>query len=508
MKRNTKGKVLLIGAGPGDPGLLTLRAAKSLAQADAVVYDRLVNPALLDFARPDALRHYAGKAPGAHSASQDEINQLIIRLAKDGKVVARLKGGDPFVFGRGGEEAESLQEAGVPFEVIPGITSAIAVPAYAGIPVTHRGLATHFAVITGHEDPEKEESGIPWDSLAGLDTLVFLMGVRNLPGIVQELISRDMPKTTPAAVIEWGTYPRQRTVTGTLEDIVERSQQAGIGHPAVTVIGEVVLLRESLGWFEKLPLFGQRVLVTRSRRQASSFAEALREAGAEVLEFPVFSIEPLKETPELDRALEEIEGYQWIVFPSQNAVEHFFSRLERIRGDIRCLGRTRLGAIGPSTARCLQEKLLKVDFYPEPAVSEEFVRQFPANPKGLRVLYPCAAAGREVIAEGLAGRGASVERAPCYRMVKPEAPPEDILAALEPEGPPLWLTFTSSSSVENLLEALGGKSRLEHCRIASIGPVTSQTVEMHGLRVYAEAREQSIPGLIEAMINSVSGTAG
>lgn len=479
-----------------------MRAAEALAQADAVVFDRLVNPAILEMAQVNALRFYVGKVPGAHSYTQEEINNLLVKLGLEGRVVARIKGGDPFVFGRGGEEALCLQEAGVAFEVIPGITSAVSAPAYAGIPVTHRGIATHFAVVTGHEDPGKEHSGIPWDSLAGLDTLVFLMGVRNLPRILQELTSRGKAESTPVAVIEWGTYPRQKTLVGTLADIVERCQEAGIGHPAVTVIGEVVKLRESLDWFEKRPLFGQRVLVTRSKNQASQFAEGLRSAGADVVEFPAISIEPLEETPELDRALQEIEEYEWIIFPSQNAVEQFFLRLRAIRGDIRCLWGKKLGSVGPSTARCLEDKLLKVDYYPEPAVSEEFLQQFPENAQGLRILYPCAVAGRDVIADGLAERGASIQRAPCYETKKPDAPPDAILAALRQDSPPLWLTFTSSSSVTNLVEALGGTSLLGSSRIASIGPVTSATVESFGLKVHTEAREQSISGLIEAIITA------
>ncbi len=324
----SSGKVFLVGAGPGDPGLITVAGLERLRDADVVVYDRLANPALLEHASADAEMINVGKEGGGPQMDQPSINRVLVEKGREGKRVVRLKGGDPFVFGRGGEEAEELRAAGIPFEVVPGVTSAIAAPAYAGIPVTHRGVATSFAVVTGHEDPSKEESGVHWDRIANAaDTLVFLMGIRTLPDIVKNLVANGRAATTPAAVIRWGTTPEQRTVTGTLVDIAQRAEDAGIAPPAITVVGEVVRLRETLSWFEDRPLFGKRVLITRTREQASTLAEMLVEDGAIPVEMPSIEIEPLLEPKVMRKTIEELAhgDYEWIVFTSANAVDIFFS---------------------------------------------------------------------------------------------------------------------------------------------------------------------------------------
>ena len=345
------GFVSLIGAGPGDPGLLTLRGAEALASADVVVYDYLANPALLGHAPPHAERIYVGKQSGRHTLSQDEITRLLVERAQAGQRVARLKGGDPFVFGRGGEEALGLVEAGISFEVVPGISSAVAAPAYAGIPVTHRGLASSFAVATGHEDPSKEESALDWSRLAtGVDTLVFLMGVGNLSKIVDELVAHGRPVSTPVALIRWGTMPDQQIVSGTLANITERVRAAGLKPPAVTIIGSVAELRESLHWFEDRPLHDQRVLVTRTRKQASALSARLRALGAETFELATIEIAPPKKWALLDGAIAELGTYDWIVFTSINGVATFWERLELAGLDARALHGVQLAAIGPATA--------------------------------------------------------------------------------------------------------------------------------------------------------------
>ncbi len=360
------GFVSLIGAGPGDPDLLTLRGAEALASADVVVYDYLANPALLVHAPPGAERIYVGKKAGSHTLSQDEISALLVKFALAGQRVARLKGGDPFVFGRGGEEALALVEAGVSFEVVPGVTSAVAAPAYAGIPVTHRGLASSFAVITGHEDPTKEESAVDWPRLAtGVDTLVFLMGVGNLPRIVEQLLAHGRPADTPVALVRWGTMPDQQTVSGTLVDITEKVKAAGLRPPAVTVVGPVAELREHLCWFEKRPLFGQRVLVTRTRQQASALSAQLRALGAEAIELPTIRIAPPEDWAPLDATIATLAVFDWIVFTSVNGVGHFWARLEAAGLDARALHGVRLAAIGPATAAELEARGLRADYVPD-----------------------------------------------------------------------------------------------------------------------------------------------
>lgn len=498
-----RGKVYLVGAGPGDPGLVTVAATRRLREADVVVYDRLAAPSLLQYAREGAELLFVGKEGGGICADQAVINRLLVEKAREGKRVVRLKGGDPFVFGRGGEEAESLRAAGIPFEVVPGVTSAVAVPAYAGIPVTHRGLATSFAVITGHEDPAKEQSGIRWDRIAqGADTLVFLMGVRTLAEIVRQLVAYGRPASTPAAVIRWGTTPEQRTVTGTLGDIVDKVEAAGLAPPAVTVVGEVVRLRETLSWFETRPLFGRRVLVTRTRRQASALAELLAEEGAVPVELPAIEIEQVRRGLEVEAALVDLQAgrYAWVVFTSANAAEIWFA-LMRERGlDARAFAGSNVAAIGPATAEALSRRGINADLVPGEFVAEAILEALlPSVGPGERVLVPRAEGARPELVEGLRAAGVSVDEVTLYRASAPREAPPDALAALR-EGAIDIVTFTSSSTVRNLVAILGGDVQLlQRPLIACIGPVTAATARELGLRVDIVATEHTIEGLVAAL---------
>lgn len=486
------GFVYLVGAGPGDPGLATCRAVECIRAADCLVYDRLASERLLAHARPDAERVYVGKEAGRHAMRQEEINALLVDRGLAGKRVCRLKGGDPYVFGRGGEEAEALRQAGVPFTVVPGVTSAVAVPAYAGIPVTHRGVATSFAVVTGHEDPTKPESSIRWEHLAtAVDTLVFLMGVENLPHIVANLCAHGRPESTPVAVIRWGTTPRQQTVVGTLADIVTRVQESGLRPPAVTVVGEVVRLREHLRWFDSQPLFGRRVVVTRAREQASELASQLEALGAEAVESPTIRIVPL------DWA-EAVDGYDWLLFTSANGVACFFDRLRALGKDVRAIGDARLGAIGPATAAALEARGLRVDFVPERFVAEEVVAHFPDDPEGKRILIPRPREAREVLPERLTERGATVRVLPVYETVPDAAGAEGVAERIR-AGEVDLVTFTSASTVRNFVDAIGSELA-KQVPAAVIGPITAETARAAGLPIAVEAAEHTIAGLVEAVV--------
>ena len=516
------GVVYLVGAGPGDPGLITVAGLARIREADVIVYDRLVSERLLDHARPDAELIYVGKAPeyafgtpavargpGPEAAPHDQaaINQLLIDRAHAGKRVVRLKGGDPFVFGRGGEEGEALRAAGIPFEGVPGVTSAIAVPAYAGIPVTHRGVATSFAVITGHEDPAKGEPAIDWAGLAkGPDTLVFLMGVKNLPEIAANLTANGRPASTPVAVIRWGTTPEQRTITGTLADIAERVAEAGLTPPAITVVGEVVRLRETLSWFESRPLFGKRVLITRTRRQASNLARLLSEQGAIPVELPAIEIEPVEDNGALAAAIERLRdgAYAWCGFTSANAVELFFERLREAGADARAFAGTQVFAIGPATAEALREHGIAADVVPREYVAEAVVEAMRGRLQtGDRVLLPRAESARPELVTGLEALGASVDEIAVYRAAVPSAADPETLAAVR-EGRIDIVTFTSSSTVRNLLSLLGGDARVltagARPLIACIGPITAETARESGLTVDVVAEEYTVEGLVEALI--------
>ena len=523
------GIVYLVGAGPGDPGLLTVKGRAALEQADLVVYDRLVDPALLAYAPPSAEQRFVGKARGAQELSQDAINALLVARAAQGQRVVRLKGGDPFVFGRGGEEALALAAAGLPFEIVPGVTSAVAAAAYAGIPLTHRGLAASFTVASGSEDPAKPESSIDWDALArslalGGGTLAVLMGWAALERILARLAVQGLPPDTPVALVQWGTWNRQRTVTGTLADAAPLGRAAGLAPPVVAVVGEVVKLRERLAWFDRRPLFGKRILLTRSRAQASGLRRLLEPAGAEAVELPSIIIAPPEDYAAMDAALDKLGGYDWVIFASANAVEAIFQRLETRRpapvfpmpgdaaaddaaagggpafGDARAFGGVKVGAIGPATAAALQQRGIRPDFVPARATSSAALAELAAGDwAGRQVLLPAADIGRDELAQGLAGLGAAVDWLPVYRnLPAPDAPARARQAFAD--GVDI-VTFTSSSTVRNLLAALDGdRAPLEAAFIACIGPVTAATARELGLRVDLEAEEHTVEGLAAALI--------
>ena len=497
------GTVYLIGAGPGDPGLLTLKGQRCLAAADVVVYDYLANDALLLHARPDAERIYVGKRGGDHTLPQDQIAALLVGQARAGKTVARLKGGDPFIFGRGGEEAEELRAAGIPFEVVPGITSAVAAPAYAGIPLTHRDFTSSVAFITGHEDPEKPRSDIAWDKLAtGVGTLVFLMGVGNLPEIVAQLTRHGRSPGTPVALVRWGTRADQQTVTGTLEDIVDRVAAAKLKPPAVIVVGEVVALREKLRWAEGRPLFGRRIVVTRAREQTSALADRLLAEGAEVLEFPAIEIVPPESWGPLDAAVREIATYRWVIFTSANGVRFFWERLRAAGRDARSLAAASVAAIGPATAEALRAHGIEPDLVPAEFKAEGLLAALAREPvAGARVLIPRAAEAREVLPAELAKRGATVDVVPAYRTLQSTRDAEALRALLE-AGRVHAVTFTSSSTVTNFCRALGETdvaALLGGVTVACIGPITAATAREAGLTPHLVCAEYTIPALVAAL---------
>ncbi|MEN6519779.1 MAG: uroporphyrinogen-III C-methyltransferase [Armatimonadota bacterium] len=499
----TTAKVYLIGAGPGDPKLLTIRGAEVLAHADVIVYDRLVHPAILRHAKPDAELVYAGKESNRHTMKQEEINRLLVDKAKEGKTVARLKGGDPFVFGRGGEEAEELSREGIEFEIIPGITSAIAVPAYAGIPVTYRKLCSTFGIITGHEDPSKTESSINWDKVAtGIDTLVFLMGVENLPNIASALMKHGRPKETPVALIRWGTRAEQETLIGTLETIARQVEETGFKSPAVTVVGEVVNLRDGLRWFDNRPLFGKKVIVTRSREQASVLSEKLEALGAEVIEFPVIKIVPTKDVSALNSAIDNLDATEWIIFTSVNAVNLFVKRLFEIGFDVRSLYGINLAAIGPSTASALREHGLRAAYVPSEYVAEAIVRDFPVDLKHKTVLIPGAKETRDVFPDMLRERGADVHVAAVYETVIEDSDAAFVRDMIE-KGKIDAITFTSSSTVRNFISLLGRATLPENITIACIGPITAQTARELGLNPTVVAEEYTIDGLVKGLVGGI-----
>ena len=491
-----KGKVYLVGAGPGDPKLLTLRGLECLRAAEVVVYDRLVSRTLLRLARPEARRIYVGKTPGESTFSQEQINRLLVEEASAGRVVCRLKGGDPFVFGRGGEEAQALVEADIPFEVVPGVTSAIAAPAYAGIPVTDRRYASSVCFITGQEDPEKEGTRLAWEQFAtGPDTLVFLMGMKQLPEIVERLVQGGRPADTPAAVIEWGTTGKQRVLVDRLAGLAEAASAAGFGAPSVVVVGDVVLLREQLSWFELKPLAGRQVLVTRAREQASEMSARLAEYGAEVIEFPLIRIQPLAPSEDLRQLA--LCDYDWVIFTSANGVPCYLAQLAAVGLDARALGGARLAAIGPGTAAELERRGLRVEFVPARHTAEGLLEEFPEDPADLNILIPRAEQAREALPEGLQARGAEVTVVPVYRTVVDGGGREEVAAMLA-DGEIDVITFASSSTVRNFRAVLPEAS-LDGVIVACIGPVTAQTAEELGIHPDIVTPEMTIEALVEAV---------
>ncbi|HEY7063099.1 MAG TPA: uroporphyrinogen-III C-methyltransferase [Chloroflexota bacterium] len=501
------GRVYLVGAGPGDPGLLAVRGRDVLARAEVLVYDRLVSSEIVALAPPTAERIYVGKAPGRHTLRQPEINALLVARARAGGQVVRLKGGDPFVFGRGGEEAEALAAAGLPFEVVPGISAALAVAAYAGIPVTHRAVASSFTVATGQEGAARGPQTLAYDRLAATaDTLVFLMGVERLPAIVDGLLAGGRDPATPVAVIAAGTLPEQRTLVATLADVVERVETAGIQPPAVTIVGEVVRLRATLRWFDTRPLFGRRVLVTRTREQASTLVELLRAAGARPVELPTIAVQPPASYAALDAALLGLGGLgpSWVIFTSVNGVEAVFGRLEALGLDARVFSSAQLAAIGPATAEALRRHGLRADYAPAEALTRAILADFcERDLRGACVLLPRADIAPPELAEGLAALGADVQSVVAYCTVPTEGLAAEARRALTVGGVDV-VCFTSSSTVRNLVEALeGGVSLLAPLLVACIGPVTAATAHDLGVRVDVVAREHTVPGLVAALCEAV-----
>jgi len=496
--------VYLVGAGPGDPGLITAKGLALLRRAQVVVYDQLASPELLKEVQAAAEIIYVGKKAGAHVVPQEGINDLMVARAKAGLTVVRLKGGDPFVFGRGGEEAEELARAGIPFEVVPGVTAAVAVPAYAGIPVTHRRYTTLVTFITGHEDPTKEASTIPWEALGkNPGTLVFLMGVKNLPEICRQLVEKGRDSRTPAAVIERGTSLSQRTVTGTLTDIAQVARDAQIKPPAILVVGGVVELRETLKWWETRPLWGKTVVVTRSRQQASKLVELLAAAGAHCLEVPTLEIGPPDDFGSFDAALKSLSQYHWLIFTSVNGVAAFMARLFEQGRDVRALGGLKIAAIGPATAESLRAYGLNADVVP-PAFKAEVLLEAlsPHVTPGSKMLLARAQIAREVLPEGLVRLGAEVDVAPVYKARPPKEIPPEAEAAFK-EGRVDILTFTSSATVHNFARLLG-KDRFQAlaltATVAAIGPITAATLKEYGITPQIEPADYTIPALAAAIV--------
>src|SRR5881398_3422037 len=497
--RSQEGKCFLVGAGPGDLGLVTLRAKELLERADVIVYDALVNPEMLDWAPVDAEIIFAGKRAGDKTFSQDEINALLIEKSRLGKNIVRLKGGDPFVFGRGGEEAEALAAAGIDFEVVPGITSAIAAPAYAGIPVTHRDQNSHVTFFTGHEDPTKGESAIDFDALAKLGgTQVMLMGMDRLAAITREMLAHGSRTNLPVALIRLGTVGQQKTIVGTLENIAERASAAGFEAPAVAIFGNVVSLRKDLNWFENRPLFGKRIVVTRTRKQTSGLSSQLRALGADVIQLPTIRIEPPSDLREFAELVQDAHSYDWIVFTSPNGVDAFFEIFYKLYDDAREIGGAKIAAIGPATAQRVRDFRLHVDLQPEEFVAEAVVRQFQkqGGVENLRILIARAEKARDVLPKELSNLGAILDEAIAYRTVAETRDDTGARRRLLEEGADL-ITFTSSSTVENFLAL--GLPWPKGMQIASIGPITSKTASDRGLKIDIEARRHDIEGLVEAI---------
>jgi uroporphyrinogen III methyltransferase/synthase len=504
-----RGTVYLVGAGPGDPGLLTRRGAQVLGACDAVVYDRLVGAELLDLAPPGAERIYAGKEAARHAMTQDEINSVLVEKAGQNKSVCRLKGGDPFVFGRGGEEALFCRAHGVPFEIVPGVSSSIAAPAYAGIPVTHREVAASFAVVTGHT---KDDDAPPPD-LPRADTLVFLMGVRALPKITSALIARGDDPQTPVALVRWGTTPLQQVAVGTLQTIEAEVARVGLKPPALIVVGQVVNLRENLRWFDARPLWGQTVIVTRAREQASGLASGLRAHGARVVQCPTIRVENLDDYSIVDKAIRELSSFDWAVFTSSNGVEQFWQRLKFGGRDARAFGSAKVAAIGPATAAALESRGIRADFVPDSSISENVAAGLiERGASSGTVLIARAVEGREVLNETLAQAGAQVLVAPCYCTAPDHSNAEEARAAIE-DGTreTVWITFTSSSTVRFFLDALGAdwvQARRNRFRVACIGPITAQTAREAGLEPDAIASQAGVESLVQVLASFSASVQG
>lgn len=503
-RQATQGIVYLAGAGPGDPGLLTVRARDLLESCDVIATDALANPLIVAAARmanPDVEVLDVGKRGGsAASASQEEINALLVRLGREGKRVVRLKGGDPLVFGRGSEEAQALAAAGVPFEIVPGVTAGVAAPAYAGIPVTHRGVATSVTFVTGHEDPSKPETQTDWSALARAGgTIVLYMGVKTLPRIAESLTKGGMSPDTPAAAVQWGTHAKQRTVTATITTIADAVAREGLSAPVITVIGDVVSLRDEIGWFESRPLFGRRIVVTRASAQAGGLRARLAELGAEVLDVPTLRIEPLDPAP-LRVALDGIGEYGWLVLTSQNAVAMLWDVLRETGRDARALASIRVACVGRSTADALLQHGIAADVMPARFVAEGVLDSMSARDdvRGAQVLYVAAEGARDVLPDGLRALGCTVDVIRAYRSVSTGEGAAQLRDALL-EGTVDLATFASASAVRGYVEAVG-EDAARQVPAVSIGPVTSDALRAAGIEIAGEASEASIGGLVEAVL--------
>lgn len=499
------GTVYLVGAGPGDPGLLTLRAAELIGRADVIVYDALVSSAVLDRRRSGAELMYVGKRGGHHTRTQDEINALLVETGRAHETVVRLKGGDPFVFGRGGEESITLREAGVAFEVVPGVTAGVAAPAYAGIPVTQRGTTSSVTFVTGHEDPLKSDTDVDWGHLArGVGTVVFYMGVGRMEENFRRMVAAGRAPETPAATVEWGTYPRQRTVVGTLATLPALVREAGIGAPAITVVGEVVTLREKLSWFDTRPLAGRRVMVTRARSQASDLAVLLEALGAETIQFPTIRIESAADPAPLRAAAERVGEFDWVVFTSVNGVECFWDALRESGRDARAFGRARVCTIGPATSAAVEARGVRPDLVPDDFVAEGVLAALAAHGeiRGSRILLPRAEAARALLPDTLRERGAEVLDVAAYRTVQDGSELRAVRRRLA-AGEVDVVTFTASSTVKNYVDLLGPD--VGGAKVVSIGPITSAAARELGVPVDAEAAESTVPGLVDAVRSLFEG---
>ena len=504
-----KGKVYLIGAGPGDPTLITLKGRNILEKADAIVYDNLVNPLLLRYAKKDAELIYVGKIAGKHFMDQESINRLLIDLSKKGLCVARLKGGDSFIFGRGGEEAQALSKEGIEFEIVPGITSAIAVPSYAGIPLTHRKYASAVTFVTGHEDPTKEDSSISWDRIAHSGTIVILMGVGNLSLIKKRLIDEGLSPDTPFAIICNGTLPSQKVFQGKLKEIDSIAKKEGVRPPAIVVIGDVVRLRDEIKWFEKKVLFGKRILITRAEEQADELLYPLQDLGAECILFPTIKILPPESWDHVDKEIEDLKKYDWIIFTSVNGVKFFFGRIKDLRKDIRLFSKIKVCAIGEKTARILEEMLITLDLVPKEYRAEGVIECFrDMDIKGKRILIPRADKARDILPKRLSEMGAKVSVISVYRNMLPEVEEKkrDELKRMIQDGKIDLAIFTSPSTFKNLLSLLNisfdeAKTLLSNVDIACIGPVTEDAIRKAGLKCCIIPSKYTIPDLINAVIS-------
>lgn len=495
--------VYLVGAGPGDPGLLTLKAKRCLEQADVVVYDYLVDQRILAYARPGAELIYAGKRRGKAAMSQAAINRLMVDRAGQGQTLVRLKGGDPFLFGRGGEEAQELLKAALPFEVVPGVTSALAVPAYAGIPLTHRDHASAVAIVSGHKEVWDTAPHLNWAILAGVGgTLVFLMGTRQIRNNMRRLMHYQLPGHTPVALIRWGTRPDQDVLVGTVETIADLAEQRGFEPPAVAVVGQVVELRQQLRWFETRPLFGRRIVVTRPRLQAGGFVEQLEQQGAAVVQLPTIETVPLASSQGLDAALDALSSYDWAIFTSVNGVRYVFERFAHRRHDIRRLAGVRLAAIGPQTAHALEARHLRVEAMPAEYRAEALLPAL-GNVAGQRILLPRAAEAREVLPTELRAAGAKVDEIAVYKTVRPPTQTEELRRLLHTRQVDL-ITFTSSSTVHNFMAAFADRdipTLLGRTTLGCIGPITAATLRGYGLRVRVQPQQYTIAAFSQAIVD-------